>query len=78
MQQLEDHLADRPWWYGEDWSIIDTYLWWAYTNAEIGGFSIAAFPRVQAHRQRHEALPQLQRALAREAAAVAKRDKENA
>lgn len=74
VQQLEDHLADRPWWYGEDWSIIDTYLWWAYTNAEIGGFSIAAFPRVQAHRQRHEALPQLQRALAREAAAVAARE----
>lgn len=78
VQQLEDHLADRPWWYGEDWSIIDTYLWWAYTNAEIGGFSIAAFPRVQAHRERNEALPQLQRALAREAAAVAAREETGA
>ncbi len=73
VQQLEEHLADRTWWYGEDWSIIDTYLWWAYTNAEIGGFSILTFPRVQAHRRRHEALPQVQRALAREAAAVARR-----
>jgi glutathione S-transferase len=77
VQQLEDHLADRTWWYGEDWSIIDTYLWWAYTNAQIGGFSIDAFPRVQAHRERNEALPQLQRALAREAAAVAAREKDD-
>jgi glutathione S-transferase len=74
VQQLEDHLADQPWWYGDAWSIIDTYLWWAYTNAEIGGFSIEAFPQVQAHRARNEALPQLQRALTREAAAVAARD----
>jgi glutathione S-transferase len=78
VQQLEDHLTDRPWWYGEDWSIIDTYLWWAYTNAEIGGFSIVDFPQVQAHRQRNTALPQLQRALAREAAALAHREKESA
>jgi glutathione S-transferase len=78
VQQLDDHLADRPWWYGDRWSIIDTYLWWAYTNAEIGGFSIAAFPQVQAHRQRNESLPQLQRALAREAAAVAARESSEA
>lgn len=75
--QLEERLADRPWWYGEDWSIIDTYLWWAYTNAEIGGYSIAAFPQVEQHRARHEALPQLQRALAREAAAFRARAEED-
>lgn len=78
VQQLEDHLADRPWWYGDRWSIIDTYLWWAYTNAEFGGFSIAAFPQVQAHRERNEALPQLQRGLAREASSVAAREKDGA
>lgn len=76
LARLEARLAAQPWWYGDSWSIINTYLWWAYTNAEIDGFSIAAFPRVQAHSQAHEALPQLQRALAREAAALARREKE--
>lgn len=75
--QLEERLADRPWFYGEEWSIIDTYLWWAYINAEFGGYSIEAFPRVQEHRKRNEAHPALERALAREAAAVAARDKED-
>lgn len=68
--ELEIRLQDREWWYGPKWSIIDTYLWWAYINAEFGGYSIEPFDAVKRHRVRNEAHPALQRALAREAAAL--------
>lgn len=66
---LEQRLADRPWWYGDGWSIVDTYLWWACINAEIGGFDLSAFPGLADWRARNEAHPALVRALARERAA---------
>lgn len=70
VKQLEEKLAKQKYWYGEDWSIIDTYLWWAYINAEIGGFPLEGLDNIAAHRRANEGHPALQRALAREQAAV--------
>jgi glutathione S-transferase len=67
---LENRLAGRDWWYGNDWSIIDTYMWWACVNAEIGGFDLAPFRAIVDWRARNEAHPSLVRALAREQAAL--------
>ena len=65
---LDAHLAARRWWFGDAWSIVDTYFWWAYVNAEFGGFDLSPWHNVVRHRAEVEALPQVQRALAREAA----------
>lgn len=73
LDQLDGELAGRRWWFGEEWSIADTYFWWAYVNSEFGGFDLSPWKNVARHRADNEALPQLQRALAREKAAVAQR-----
>lgn len=71
LRQLEQRLDRQDWWYGSQWSIVDTYLWWACINAEIGGFDLAPFSGITGWRARNEAHPALVRALRREAAAQA-------
>ena len=68
--QLEERLADTPFWYG-DWSIIDVYFYWAYTTAEEGEFDLSPYPNIARHRTAIEAMPAFQRALAREIQAKA-------
>lgn len=68
VEQLEVRLSGQDWWYGQ-WSIIDVYFYWAYTTAEEGQFDLGPYPNVNRHRAAVEALPALQRALAREVAA---------
>jgi len=63
-------LSDDRWWYGASWSIIDVYIYWAYSTAAKGGFPIANYPALIAHATRVRARPSFQRALARELAAV--------
>jgi glutathione S-transferase len=69
-----EHIAHRlkngSWWYGGDWSIVDTYLYWAYSTAVIGGFALDGYPALLAHAQKVRARPAFQRTLARELAAV--------
>lgn len=71
LDQLDAELAQRRWWFGEQWSIVDAYFWWAYVNSEFGGFDLGGWSNIARHRADNEAHPALQRALAREAAAVA-------
>ena len=60
------------WWYRDEWSIIDTYLYWAYSTAEKGGFPLANYPELVDHALRVRACPSFQRVLSREAAMVEK------
>ena len=69
LDQLDAELAERQWWFGDHWSIVDTYLWWAYITSEFGGFDLTPWSNVARHRADNEAMPQLQQALAREQAA---------
>jgi glutathione S-transferase len=60
----------QSWWYGPSWSIIDTYLYWAFSTAEKGGFPLDQFPVLVDHARRVRARPSFVRALAREQAAL--------
>lgn len=60
----------QGWWYGPSWSIIDTYLYWAFSTAEKGGFPLDQFPVLVAHAERVRARPSFARVLAREQAAL--------
>ena len=68
------HIATRVggdrWWYGAEWSIVDTYLYWTYSTAGKSGFPLNDYPALPAHAERVRARPSFQRALARELAAV--------
>jgi glutathione S-transferase len=67
---LDALLARQPWWFGDDWSIIDVYAYWNYTTAEQGQYDLAGLDHIADHRRRVEAHPAFQRALAREQAAL--------
>lgn len=67
--RITDRLSAR-WWYGDDWSIIDTYIYWAYSTAVKGGFDLSPFPRLIDHAAQVRDRPSFQRALRREERAV--------
>lgn len=71
---IAQRLANRTWWYGDDWSIVDVYVHWAVSTAAAAGMSLADFPAIQAHGERVRARPSFQRALAREVRALAAAD----
>ena len=61
---IESDLLRGPWVMGERPSIADPYLYTLAGWLAGDGVDIARYPRVQAHRQRMEALPAVQRVLA--------------
>lgn len=66
---LEARLADGTWYYGDAWSIIDVYFYWAYTTADEGTYDFSDRPEINRHRAQVEALPAFIRARVREEAA---------
>ena len=66
IEQLDARLATSPWYYGNVWSIVDTYLYWCYTRAEKGGFSLDDFSHIADHRSAQEDMPAFKAAIARE------------
>lgn len=42
-------LSDHRWWYGDDWSIVDTYLFWLCATARNGGFELDRYPALLKH-----------------------------
>jgi glutathione S-transferase len=58
------------WWYGQNWSIVDTYLRWIVGIAETG-FDFDQFPAIRAHCTMMDGRPESERAAVREAKAIA-------
>lgn len=67
---IAERLATGPWWYGDDWSILDVYLYWNYDTASSGGFDLDQYPVFADHASRVRARPSFQRSLAREQSAL--------
>lgn len=70
MKMVNERLDSGPWWYGDTWSLVDGYLYWAWSRITGVGFDGTAFPNIQRHRDMMETRPAVQRALAREAVFV--------
>ncbi len=73
---INDRLSNNSWWYGDDWSVMDAYLYWIYWRVEGAGYEVDPFPAFLAHKNLMEQRPAVQRALAREAEAMAQLEKE--
>lgn len=73
---IDNRLADQPWWYGDEWSVVDAYLYWVFWRCEGADFDVAPYPNFKDHATRMEARPATQRALAREAEAQAQLESE--
>lgn len=67
---IENRLADQPWWYGQQWSAMDAYLYWIFWRIEGAEFDVSTFPRFKDHSNRMEQRPAVQRAWQRERAAI--------
>lgn len=61
---VNEHLADKPYLLGDDYSVADGYLFTMAGWLKSDGVDIARFPKVAAHRERMAARPAVQRALA--------------
>lgn len=67
---VEDRLVDRAWWYGEQWSAMDAYLYWVFWRVEGAGYDVDRYPSFTRHARAMEKRPAVIRALEREAAAT--------
>lgn len=65
-ERIEQRLADRPWWYGDRWSVMDGYLFWVFWRVERADYDTSRYPRYTAHARAMEQRPAVRRALARE------------
>jgi glutathione S-transferase len=54
---VDRRLGRGAWWYGADWSIVDTFVAWAFGLAAAMGSDLSAYPHLLAHRRAAEALP---------------------
>lgn len=68
---IDDRLSKAPWWYGDEWSIVDGYLFWAWWRVVASGFPGERFRRICAHADRMKSRPCVVRALDREVVHVA-------
>lgn len=66
---IEQRLTKGDWWYGEDWSAMDAYLYWVFWRVAGAEFDTSPYPNYQKHAERMMQRPAVQRALAREKAA---------
>lgn len=73
---INQRLSGQNWWYGDQWSVMDAYLYWVYWRCEGAHYDVSPYENYQAHSERMEARPSTQRALAREAAAQAQLEAE--
>lgn len=70
LNRFEARLEHQTWLAGQQWSVLDAYLHWIWFRITGAGFDPAPFPRISAHYARTLERDSVQRALAREAAAV--------
>lgn len=63
----EERLANRDYWYGDEWSVMDAYLGWFYRRMEGEDFDVSRYPGFSAMMERQELRPSVQRVVEREA-----------
>lgn len=68
---IDDRYSRGTWWHGEQWSIIDAYIFWAWTRMVGEGFPEAEYSNVVDLCKRIQERPSVQRAMQREAEYVA-------
>tara|TARA_R110000772_G_scaffold134567_13_gene243192 strand:+ start:276 stop:956 length:681 start_codon:yes stop_codon:yes gene_type:complete len=73
---ISRRLTEGPWWYGEQWSAMDAYLFWVFSRVEGAEYPVDSFVGYKDHHVRMLERPAVQKALAREAEAQAELEAE--
>lgn len=66
---IERKLENAPWWYGNQWSIVDAYINWIWFRVTGCGINAADFPKLDDHNRRLIERPSVKRVLDRHAEA---------
>lgn len=66
---IEERVRGGRWWYGDEWSAVDAYLYWVWFRSVGAGFPGEEFPAFADFAHRMENRQAVQRMLSREAAA---------
>lgn len=67
MSMINDRLSDRPWWYGDTWSIVDAYLFWIWWRIDVVDYPNEEFTNIADHAARIIKRPSVARAMESEA-----------
>jgi glutathione S-transferase len=62
---IDRRLAEREWWYGDCWSVMDAYINWVWFRVTGAGFDGSEYPHFAHHDERIKQRPSVQRALRR-------------
>lgn len=54
---IEERLSRSPWFLGEDWSVIDAYLFWVWFRLDGTGFELDRYPYFADHYARIQKRP---------------------
>lgn len=65
---VEQRLAGQQWWYPEQWSAMDAYLFWVVTRAQKCDLDLDLLPNIKRHSQDMLNREAVKRALAKEQA----------
>lgn len=66
-QLIDDRYSQGTWWYGDQWSIVDAYIFWAWTRMVGEGFPEAEYTNVVDLCKRIQERPSVKKAMEREA-----------
>ncbi|WP_076536567.1 glutathione S-transferase family protein [Shewanella sp. UCD-KL21] len=63
---IDDRLSHQDWWYKEQYSAMDAYLYWCFWRVQGAGYHVDKFPNYCEHAKKMEQRPAVQRAIARD------------
>lgn len=63
MAMINERLAGQPWWYGQDWSIVDAYISWVWWRLDVVDYPGDAFQNLYDHAKRNHQRPSVARAM---------------
>jgi len=63
---IDKRLDEQQWWYGDEWSAMDAYLYWCFWRVQGAGYHVEKFPNYSNHAIRMEQRPAVKRAIARD------------
>lgn len=75
-QLIDDRLSNQQWWYKEQYSAMDAYLYWCFWRVQGAGYPTTKFANFCEHAQRVTQRPAVQRAIARDEQATKQLAKE--
>ncbi len=63
---IDKRLDEQQWWYGDEWSAMDAYLYWCFWRVQGAGYHVEKFANYSNHAIRMEQRPAVKRAIARD------------